>query len=359
MRKSIQAHMPMPFQRPAPTLAVSRSFALKIGTPLADAETARGEDDPARVVVNGRPPRRTEARRAASAAPPAAQLDPDPRLDGGADTRRAQAFEHGQRHFRRRDEDDQDDQCGAGRTQGPVDDEPADEHAELQHEEAAQRRSDHAGRRHERRLRAAHPIPPVREPEDRDESGDHPPELPGGEWLEHALGHAASRLEQAAAEDHVQHQGHRGHHHEVRAYELADEDAVLGVLVSEFVRTYFVVVTAMALVLYMVFSGRLLKPGGGVPEGVFQPFTTWQFWGVVAGFVAVRWFTYWWDWVRGAEAAFMPPAGVVAAPLRRLFVLQFGVLVGGPIVYWPLRPSGAARVVLVVLTAAADERRGQ
>ena len=134
----------------------------------------------------------------------------------------------------------------------------------------------------------------------------------------------------------------------------SDEDAKDRVLVSEFVRTYFVVVAAMGLVLYMVFSGRLLRPAGGVPEGVFQPFATWQFWAVAAGFVAVRWFTYWWDWVRGEEAVFMPPAGVVAAPLRRLFVLQFGVLVGGLIVYWPLGSSGAALVVLVVLIAAAE-----
>jgi len=75
---------------------------------------------------------------------------------------------------------------------------------------------------------------------------------------------------------------------------------------------------------------------------------------VVAGFVAVRWFCYWWDWVRGGEAAFMPPAGVVAAPLRRLFVLQFGVLVGGLIVYWPLHSSSAALIVLVLLVAAAE-----
>ncbi len=133
-----------------------------------------------------------------------------------------------------------------------------------------------------------------------------------------------------------------------------DEGAKDRVLVSEFVRTYFVVVAAMALVLYMVFSGRLLKPGGGVPDGVFRPFATWQFWAVVVGFVAVRWFVYWWDWVRGGEAAFMPPAGVVAAPLRRLFVLQFGVLVGGLIVYWPLDSSRAALVVLVMLVAAAE-----
>jgi len=134
----------------------------------------------------------------------------------------------------------------------------------------------------------------------------------------------------------------------------SDEEAKDRVLVKEFVRTYFVVVAAMALVLYMVFSGRLLKPGGSAPEGVFQAFATWQFWAVVAGFVAVRWFCYWWDWVRGGEAAFMPPAGVVAAPLRRLFVLQFGVLVGGLIVYWPLHSSSAALIVLVLLVAAAE-----
>ena len=50
----------------------------------------------------------------------------------------------------------------------------------------------------------------------------------------------------------------------------------------------------------------------------------------------------------------MPPAGVVAAPLRRLFVLQFGVLVGGLIVYWPLHSSSAALIVLVLLVAAAE-----
>jgi hypothetical protein len=134
----------------------------------------------------------------------------------------------------------------------------------------------------------------------------------------------------------------------------ADEAAEDRILVGEFVRTYFVVVAAMALVLYMVFGGRLLKPGGGVPQGVFQAFATWQFWAVVAGFAAVRWFVYWWDWVRGREAAFMPPAGVVAAPLRRLFVLQVGVLVGGLIVYWPLDSSTTALVVLVLMVTAAE-----
>ena len=50
----------------------------------------------------------------------------------------------------------------------------------------------------------------------------------------------------------------------------------------------------------------------------------------------------------------MPPAGVVAAPLRRLFVLQFGVLVGGLIVYWPLDSSRGALIVLILLVAAAE-----
>ena len=140
-----------------------------------------------------------------------------------------------------------------------------------------------------------------------------------------------------------------------RSQELAsDEAAKDNVLVREFVRTYFVVIAAMTLVLYMVFSGRLLKPGGGVPEGIFEPFSTWQLWAAVAGFVAVRWFCYWWDWVRGREAVFMPPAGVVAAPLRRLFVLQFLVLVGGLVVYWPLGSSSGGLVVLVLLVAVAE-----
>ena len=133
-----------------------------------------------------------------------------------------------------------------------------------------------------------------------------------------------------------------------------DEAGKDRVLVSEFVKTYFVVVFAMLLILYMVFSGRLLKPGGEMPTDVYAAFVEWQFWALIAAFAAVRAFTYWWDWVRGGEAAFMPPAGVVAVPLRRLFLLQFLVLAGGVLVYWALGSSAAVLAVLVTLIAAAQ-----
>lgn len=126
------------------------------------------------------------------------------------------------------------------------------------------------------------------------------------------------------------------------------------VLVSEFVKTYFIVIAAMVMILYMVFGGRLLKPGGEVPAGVFDPIVQWQFWALVAAFVVVRAATYWMDWVRGGEAVFMPPAAVVAVPLRRLFLLQFVVLAGGLLVYWPLRSSTTGLAVLVVVVAAAQ-----
>jgi hypothetical protein len=126
------------------------------------------------------------------------------------------------------------------------------------------------------------------------------------------------------------------------------------VLVSEFVRTYFVIVASMALILYLVFSGRLFRPGGVAPKGAYDAFSTWQFWAIIAAFFLARWFVYWWDWKRGGEAAFMPPAGVVSAPLRRLFVLQFGVLAGGLVVYWLFSSSSGALAVLVVVIAAAE-----
>jgi hypothetical protein len=126
------------------------------------------------------------------------------------------------------------------------------------------------------------------------------------------------------------------------------------VLVKEFVRTYMVVVAVMALVAYMAFTGKLLKPGGELPPHPYQGFATWQLWTIVAALFAVRAFVYWWDWVRGDEGALLPPAAVVSAPLRRLFVLQFGLLVVGLIVYWPLRSSTAGLVALVLLAATAN-----
>lgn len=130
-----------------------------------------------------------------------------------------------------------------------------------------------------------------------------------------------------------------------------DRDAVL---VKEFVRTYMVVVAVMALIAYMAFTGKLLKPGGELPPHPYQGFATWQLWTIVVALFAVRAFVYWWDWVGGDEGALLPPAAVVSAPLRRLFVLQFGLLIVGLIVYWPLRSSTTGLVVLVLLAAAAN-----
>jgi hypothetical protein len=134
----------------------------------------------------------------------------------------------------------------------------------------------------------------------------------------------------------------------------AADDRSDRVLVSEFVKTYFAVIAAMLMISYMVFSGRLLKPGGEAPADVSAAFVTWQFWALAAAFFAVRGAAYWWDWVRGGEAAFMPPAAVVAVPLRRLFLLQFVVLAGGLAVYWALDSSATGLAVLVVVVAAAQ-----
>jgi hypothetical protein len=130
-----------------------------------------------------------------------------------------------------------------------------------------------------------------------------------------------------------------------------DRDAVL---VREFVRTYLVVVGAQAVVAYMVFGGLLLKPGGEAPDQPGAPFATWQYWAVVAGLVVMRGFVYWWDFVRGGEASVIPPEAVVAEPLRRLFVLQFGVLAGALLVYWAFDSSVAGLAILLVAKAAAD-----
>jgi hypothetical protein len=104
----------------------------------------------------------------------------------------------------------------------------------------------------------------------------------------------------------------------------------------------------------MVFSGRLFKPGGVAPEHPYAAFTSWQFWAVVAAFFAMRALVYLWDWVYGGEAVFMPPAAVVGEPLRRLFLLQFGVVIIGFVVYWKLDSSTTGLVVLVLLTVLAN-----
>jgi hypothetical protein len=126
------------------------------------------------------------------------------------------------------------------------------------------------------------------------------------------------------------------------------------VLVREFLRTYLVVTGAMAMVAYMVFTGVLLRPGGKAPLDPGAAFTTWQFWAVAVGLVAMRGFLFLWDFVLGGEARVVPPAAVVSEPLRRLFVLQFGVLVGGLLVYWPFDSTVAGLAVILVAKTAID-----
>ena len=109
-----------------------------------------------------------------------------------------------------------------------------------------------------------------------------------------------------------------------------------------------------ALIAYMVFSGMLLKPGGKAPAEPGAAFATWQFWAVVAGLVVARAFMYWWDFVRGGEADVIPPEAAVAEPLRRLFVLQFGILAGGLLVYWVFHSALAGLIVLLLAKTAAD-----
>ena len=131
-------------------------------------------------------------------------------------------------------------------------------------------------------------------------------------------------------------------------------DARDEVLVREFLRTYLVVIGAQAIVAYMVFSGLLLQPGGERPEEPGAAFVTWQFWAVIAALWAMRAAVYWWDFLRGGEASVIPPAAVVSEPLRRLFVLQFGVLAGALVVYWFFDSSVTGLAIILVAKTAAD-----
>jgi hypothetical protein len=126
------------------------------------------------------------------------------------------------------------------------------------------------------------------------------------------------------------------------------------VLVSEFIKTYLLVVGVQAVIAYMVFGGLLLRPGGKAPASPGAPFLTWQLWAVVAGLVVMRAAVYLWDFVRGGEAGVIPPEAAVAEPLRRLFVLQFGVLAGALVVYWVFDSSLAGLAVLLLAKTGAD-----
>lgn len=123
-------------------------------------------------------------------------------------------------------------------------------------------------------------------------------------------------------------------------------------LVSEFFKTHLTIVVASALVAAMVFGGRLYRPEGA-PADAYAPLATWQFWALAAALVGAEAFAHWCGFVRGGEAAFLPPEALVKEPLRRLFVLQGTVLILGFVVYW--RGSTAAGLVaLVVVKTAAD-----
>jgi hypothetical protein len=50
----------------------------------------------------------------------------------------------------------------------------------------------------------------------------------------------------------------------------------------------------------------------------------------------------------------VPPAATVSEPLRRLFVLQFGVLVGGLLVYWLFDSAVAGLAVILIAKTAID-----
>jgi len=62
----------------------------------------------------------------------------------------------------------------------------------------------------------------------------------------------------------------------------------------------------------MVFSGMLLKPGGEAHVQPGSPFVTWQSRTVVAALVIARILMYLWDFVRGGEAAVIPPEAAVS-----------------------------------------------
>lgn len=124
-------------------------------------------------------------------------------------------------------------------------------------------------------------------------------------------------------------------------------------LISEFFKTYMTVVIAAALIASMVFTGRLLKPSGGVPDNVFAAFSTWQFWVVAAAGVGAQLVAYAWDFIHSGERDLLPPEAFVSEPLRRLFVLQGVVMVLGLLVFW--RGSATNGLAAVVVIEAAAE----
>jgi len=122
------------------------------------------------------------------------------------------------------------------------------------------------------------------------------------------------------------------------------------VLVKEFFKTYVTIIVAATLIASMVFGGRLLRPGGATQERVYDAFSTWQYWAVVAVLVGAEVLVFLLDRWRGVEQD-LPPETFVAEPLKRLIFMQLGVFVLGLVVYW--RGSSRTGLIILVLVATA------
>jgi hypothetical protein len=129
-----------------------------------------------------------------------------------------------------------------------------------------------------------------------------------------------------------------------------DDDPVM---VREFFKTYLAVAVASGLIVTMAFGGRLWRPAGWSAEGLYDAFSTWQFYAVVGVLVAAELFVLLVTFIARHEGSFLPPEAAVSEPLRRLFALQAVLLFFGFVVYWRGSPEWGL-VTLVVLKAAVD-----
>jgi hypothetical protein len=121
-------------------------------------------------------------------------------------------------------------------------------------------------------------------------------------------------------------------------------------LVSEFFKTYITILLVLSLISSMVFGGRLFRPGGEAPKGVYAALVTWQYWAVVGLLVAAEVVVFLIDRARGAGRD-LPPETFVSEPLRRLFVLQGAAFILGLVVYWTGSSQTGIAAIVIVETA--------